>query len=1251
MKRIFSNLSASKNRRLLIWIFWLVIASFVVDHYWAGNASESSVRQTIENKIRDQQKDFNNLCLDSALIRQLATQTYNEKTLQHQLDRSYFFFIYNSAASDEDEPVFWNTQVVHPENKISSSNDKRSLVKLSNGWYVCENKQVSNQDALYTIVALIPVKWEYYINNKYLQNTFIARQDIENDYELSSTVKPIAVKGLNNEVLFYLQHIHSSTIVNNNTVAILLRLIAALLLLIFIHIEANVVVATKGLFKGFLVLLLPVLAIRIASYFLPVPINFRQIELFDPSIYGSNPVLRSLGDLFINALLFVWMILFIRYHLQGRNFHTQLHSFRKRTAILLIISLAMIFFTLLGGHIIRSLVADSQISFDVINFYTLNIYSVVGFFVLCSIATGYFFLMQILLLLAKSLTPTINARHYFVLAICGLIIETFRFTTPYVAFEILLLIWLLLYVFLMNYDYLNLLASKIIASRFIFWIFFFSVSITAIIVIQNQAKELSNRKSFAENLSNKSDLSGERMLNSVMIDFRNDFLSDVFPRFHKKLDNKYLKDSLINENTSGYLNKYETNIYTFDADENPLFNEDSSNFHILNAVVETQARPTAINGLYYYDVSFDRFNYISKKRVTDPDGVLQGYVFILLKPKKYKNDALYPELFSRGYVNSIESSPLYAYATYNKGKLSNSYNDYPFPTSLPGVSLSTGQFQVFLNHSYSELWYKTNDDKVIVIVKQESLLLEAITLFAYLFFVFLAVTATFRLLNMLVEVRFNPRKLKAYWHISIRNQVHGTIILISLFSFIIIGVATQVFFTRRYHNNNREKLSRTIHVMENEVLNSIDKISSNEDQARGYDSVSTEKLEQMVNRIAEVHSADLNLYDLNGDLKVSSLPLPYKKGIVSTKMDPLAYFHLSKMKDVQFFQEQMIGKLKYLSNYVPVRDQNGIEYAYLNIPYFESQSKLEEEISNFLVTIINLNAFIFLIAGIIALFITNRITRSFAFISNKMKEVNLGKVNEEITWTSRDEIGELVIEYNKMVKKLDSSAELLARSEREGAWREMARQVAHEIKNPLTPMKLNLQYLQMAIDNNSPNVKTISIYVAKILVEQIDHLSQIASDFAQFANIGQSNNQVFNLNDSLNHVSSLFSTTEKFQITLALHAEKIMIRADKTQINRLITNLVQNAIQSIPETRKGIIQINTMSLQDKVLISITDNGIGISSKMQSKIFTPNFTTKTSGTGLGLAMCKGIVEKSNGRIWFETEEGQRTTFYVELPVVK
>ncbi|MEO7767002.1 MAG: ATP-binding protein, partial [Ferruginibacter sp.] len=367
-------------------------------------------------------------------------------------------------------------------------------------------------------------------------------------------------------------------------------------------------------------------------------------------------------------------------------------------------------------------------------------------------------------------------------------------------------------------------------------------------------------------------------------------------------------------------------------------------------------------------------------------------------------------------------------------------------------------------------------------------------------------------------------------------------------------------------------------------------------------------------------------------------------------MDPVAYYHLNGLKEIQFFKEEKIGTLKYLSNYVPVIDEAGREYAFLNIPYFTSQTKLRQEISNFLVAIINLNAFIFLIAGIVAFFITNRITRSFSFISNKMKAVNLGQLNEAITWNRRDEIGELVKEYNKMVAKLDNSAAALAKSERESAWREMARQVAHEIKNPLTPMKLSLQYLQRAIDSKGGNVYELTKSVARTLVEQIDHLSQIAGEFSQFANIGNPRNEVFDLNESLKLLTQLHSIEDNLELTWKPANGAVMIDADRTHINRLFTNLIQNALQAIPEGKKANIVMEEVLSENSVLVTVKDNGSGIPEEVCSKIFTPNFTTKTSGTGLGLAMCKGIVEESKGNIWFQTVMGTGTTFFVELPLV-
>jgi len=401
--------------------------------------------------------------------------------------------------------------------------------------------------------------------------------------------------------------------------------------------------------------------------------------------------------------------------------------------------------------------------------------------------------------------------------------------------------------------------------------------------------------------------------------------------------------------------------------------------------------------------------------------------------------------------------------------------------------------------------------------------------------------------------------------------------------------------------------------------------------------------------VADVHNVDVNVYDTSGRLYVTSQPLLYRENFLSKQMHPLGFYHLNQLREVQHVQQERFANTSFMSIYAPLRSKDGKTYAYINIPYFLSQQELKQEISNFLVTIINLNAFIFLVSGVIALFITNRVTRSFSLISDKMREVNLGKTNEEIEWKRNDEIGGLVREYNKMVKKLEVSAQALARSEREGAWREMARQVAHEIKNPLTPMKLSIQFLQKSIDNNSSNVKELTNQVAKTLVEQIDHLSKIAFDFSQFANIGNTNVEVFDINEVIRSLDNLYKTSHEGDLKLNAVEGKIMVKADKTQMNRLFTNLIQNAIEACDGKDRCEIELSEVQVDGVVQISVKDNGEGIPKEMQSKIFIPNFTTKSSGTGLGLAMCKGIAEQAGGRIWFETQKGIGSTFYVELPV--
>ena len=1234
-----------KNSYLLILAVCLVIFSFIADQYRSGNSSMAAVQQTVEKDVQVHEKDFDKLMSDTALVRQMDDNSYDEPQLLQLTDKQYFIFRYFINDIGLHQIIFWNTQTVLPTEEIIRVKDSSGFVKLDNGYYVWRKYASANS----ITIALIPVKWNYFVTNTYLENGFVAGKRFEKNYDISPLASAAPVKSISGSHLFYLAEKSADVIPGNNRLSVWFRICAALLILLFIHLLATNIAAKRGLLKALLFLIPIVLSLRLLSYYLPLPLHVRQFELFDPAVYGSSFVLRSLGDLLINAVLFTWLVLFI--HNQAHAKHIKLISTKPwfRWIMLAVVCISLLAVTFTTGQIIRSMVADSQISFDVINFFTLNIYSVTGFIVLCCIAIGYFLLSQLLLFLVKPMFPDHFWGLYLAIAVGGLVYLTFKLSIANAGFELFTLAWLVVYLLLLSKDHVSISVQKISSSKLIFWLFFFSLSLTAVIVLENSEKELSKRRHYAETLSTKADPRSETLLNTFLTDFRNDYLSANFYRFQNDSSNRFFKDSLVSGNFSGYTNNYDTRIFTFDANEQPLFNKEDAGFNELNTVLKTQAKPTNIPELFYYDESYDRFSYISRKTVTNFDGDTLGYVFVLANPKKNKTNALNLELFSRGNSNAIENSSLYAFAVYNNLQLIDSHNDYAFATRLTLEQVPKEEFEIISKNGHSELWYRAGPQKVVIIAKPSNLYIETITLFSYLFCAFLLVAGIFWLLNISLRARFKRERIRYYWQLSIRNQIHGTVIFVSVVSFLVIGIATILFFINRYENTNREKLSRVIQVIENEVRGSLSEMLVADTAVKMNDDAFREKLQTVINRVSQIHAVDANLYDLDGNLLVSSLPLPYTKGIISKKMDPAAFYHLNRKNEVQFFKEEQIGKLNFVSNYVPVIDAAGREYAYLNIPYFTSQSKLQEEIANFLVTIINLNAFIFLIAGIIALFITNRITRSFSFISEKMKAVNLGKMNEAIDWKRNDEIGDLVKEYNKMVSKLDDSALALAKSEREGAWREMARQVAHEIKNPLTPMKLSLQYLQKSIASKSPNVEELTANVAKTLVEQIEHLNQIAGEFSQFANIGNPTNEIFELNEVIKQVTLLHAVDDRTQIDLHVDDKPVMIHADRTHINRLFTNLILNAMQATPADRNVRINIDEIVTENTVLIKVKDNGSGINEALQSKIFTPNFTTKTSGTGLGLAMSKGIVEQAKGKIWFETEAGVGTTFFVELPV--
>lgn len=1231
---------------LLVISAWCVTVAIIVDRYWAPESSLALVHKKVTASVKQAEDDFLRITQDTSLLQKIARKNYDQKLVNDLAQKNYFIFFYGNDENGDKKLMLWNTQKVLPTPSMLYLKGGSGFSLLKNGYYVWNNYEAGGLKA----IALIPVKWNFFVNNDYLKNDFAAITKGSEAFQIKSgRGEGKVVSSIYGNDLFRIVKKSEQVDVKNNSVAVLVYVLAIVIFLFFIQLTALFISSTFGVGWGILFFFGTILMLRVLSYFMWLPFNLRQFELFDPSIYGSGRVLRSLGDLLINALIFVWFSLFLRGRVKAE--HVAFHSNKawQRWVMMFAASGVFILTTYQCSDTVRSLVADSQISFDVLNFFTLNFYSLIGFVILCCVAIGYFFICQVIL---DALKP-VYKRNFFSLLLCitltGLLYLTTQIGKLSGGIDILILLWLLAFIFLLNNNYLNLLVSHIISSRLVFWLFLFSISITSLIMLENREKELRNREHYAEILAAKADPSNETLLNTMLTDFRADYLADNYSRFLNENSNYAFKDSLIEGNVAGYTDRYETQIFSFDANERPLYNRDSVGYNELNAIINTQAKPTSTPDLFYYDVSFDKFSYISKKILRSHNGELLGYVFIIAGLKKIQDAALYPELFNRGRKNAIENSSLYSFAIYKNNKLVRSHNDYAFATSIERVSFPPQQVFEIGKGNYTELWYNAGGGVRVVIAKENSVSIESITLFSYLFCAFLLLTFIIWLLGILFNSRLNFTRARQSWQLSIRNQIHGTIIFICVVSFLVIGIATILFFITRYENTNRERLSKSIRVMENELKSEVINRRDSLDHALPVGQGDKKAIEASIRRISEVHGTDVNLYDLEGRLLASSLPLPYIKGIVSTMMNPVAFYHLHRNNEVQYFQEEEIGRLRYVSNYKPVIDENGDKYAYLNIPYFTSQENLKEEISNFIVTIINLNAFIFLVAGVIALFITNRITRSFSLIGEKMKKINLESHNEAIIWTRNDEIGELVAEYNKMVEKLDESARALAKTEREGAWREMAKQIAHEIKNPLTPMKLSMQYLQKAIEKNSPDIKSLITSVSGTLVEQIDHLSLIASEFSQFANIENAKREDVDLTSALHAVLNLYSINEDVYISRSLLPNPAIVEADKTHINRIFTNLLQNAIQAVPQGEKALVSVDEYHEGNSVVVRIADNGHGIDESIRENIFTPNFTTKSSGTGLGLAMCKRMVEHAHGEIWFVPNSEKGTTFFVKLPL--
>lgn len=469
-------------------------------------------------------------------------------------------------------------------------------------------------------------------------------------------------------------------------------------------------------------------------------------------------------------------------------------------------------------------------------------------------------------------------------------------------------------------------------------------------------------------------------------------------------------------------------------------------------------------------------------------------------------------------------------------------------------------------------------------------------------------------------------------------------IVLTLIASVLMASISILQFKKEAKDYHQERLERK----ENAIKEHINYILTNTTYPLTQDNLAL-IFKDKIHELSDIHALQINIYSLDGKLLKSS------KGSfsVDTPAPPVPDYMLRLIQssmEKRYVDIKNIDGKKYRSSFSQIKDLKFKPLGILNLPYIEDDGFYDRELKNFLIRLGQVYSFMLLIAFALAYFLSSYITKSLKSISDKITETSLNQKNEKIELDdSSREISLLINAYNGMVDKLEESALKLAQSEREQAWREMAKQVAHEIKNPLTPMRLTVQSFQRKFDPNDPEVKQKMDDYSKTLIQQIDTMSSVASAFSNFATMPAQQNETLNVVKIVELALDIFNED---YIEFKAEEERIITRMDRTQLIRVITNLVKNGIQAIPENQpnKSIV-VSVKRLKDNVQICVEDNGVGIEEENVAHIFEPKFTTKTSGMGLGLGIIKNIIENYKGTITFESEFGKGTIFTVSLPLTK
>ena len=1128
-----------------------------------------------------------------------ATNLLNKNPIVEDEKRPVFLHLY-----ENDSLKYWNTNKM-PVPRLSSLKFPSSgLVHLKNGWYYSVQRKKGKTVA----IASFLIKKSFQYENEYLRNQ--ANPNITTKNFNLSLDEQEGGKVLNKEGKYCFSYVLNKEVKKStNGYLILFSSLSFVLILILILTIKSIKKRVFGIASWL-----------VSLYFISVS-GLITSSLLSPKLFAYNELVPNLLTMGIVIACLAFILLGLSY--------LPITKSKKGLFWKPFVLIGLWWFV---EGIIPFVLNHSSVPIGLDNLFELKPYSyvLIALFVLLFLSYNVLFRTIFNSLLRDSKGRAVALM--FLLCSVFFILELFILedTTFSMALPISLAIT--------NLVFLNKISFKQRLLRSVFSTIILTSAMVSLLTVFNVKKDLQSRKVLAKKIISERDVQLE--LNYLSLSSKiehSDYLNKIILGKQENLTPSKFLNVLENKYFNGFWEGYEMSFNLFDSLKNPVVVNENMDYAAWNQLVVDKGKTPDISPkVYFIPDASSGINYVIKQEIKTANKVdTAGFLYISLKSKLIPEEIGFPRLLISNKANTLDYLKKYSIAKYKKGKLRRSFGSYSYPVYLSSYTDTTNNIHSFDGQSHYVL--KGPYESAVVLSKKKPQGLAVFTPYAYIF----CVMGLLRLIFLLFSSGMNPGVSKT---ISLAFKIQAILVSMVVLSLFLFGAGSGLFVKNQYTNYNKRVINEKLESVSEELKNKaakMDKIDIIVDG--GF-------LEKTLSKLSRVFLTDINIYDENGFLISSSRQKVFNAGLLSEQINPVAIESLKKREKINYAQKENIGSLVYTSSYKPIVNKQGKTIGFINLQHFGQQEDYENQIQAFLVAIINVFMFLLALSIILSLVISNWLTRPLQILQESLSRLKLGSKNEKIEYAANDEIGLIVKAYNQKIEELEQAADRLTRTERETAWREMARQVAHEIKNPLTPMKLSVQHLLRVYNPEKPKESTERLKkVVDSIIEQIDGLARIANEFSNFARMPQPLKEKQNLISIIKSTIVVYDDRDSYSIELNVENKNIDILIDKAQIIQVFNNLIKNSIQSLYNKAEGEITISCKKEHESVVVSVSDNGSGIKDIDREKIFIPHFTTKSTGSGIGLSLVKQIIENHGGEIWFNSEEGKGSEFAFKLPL--